>query len=118
MNAVSDHKNECLLLSQFIQNIGSNILNQNQDAKYVAVKFLILASSLVLELRRTVERVIEYGNKGRTSLGCAFPGVVDDCSFIHEISGKLVDKLLYLLVWAFFCHGLLVWYSINPFSEP
>lgn len=45
-----------------------------------------------------MERVIEYGNKGRTSIGCAFPGVVDDCSFIHEISGKLADKFLYLLV--------------------
>jgi len=83
---------------QFIQKIGSNIFKQNHDATYTGVKLLILASSLVLELRRATERVIQYGNNARTNIGSAFPGVVDDSSFIDDISTKLVDTFLYLLV--------------------
>lgn len=92
----TNNRNGYLLLLQFIQKIGSNSFKQNHDT--IGVKFLILASSLILELRRTTERVAEYGNKPRTNIGSAFPGVVDDWSFIDDISKKLVDKFLYLLV--------------------
>ncbi|CAL5197917.1 unnamed protein product [Lathyrus oleraceus] len=91
-----EHPLEPILM--FIQKIGSNIFKQNHDAVYIRVKFLILASSFVLELRRTTERVIEYGNKARTkNTESGFPGVVDDWSFIDGISKKLVDIFLYLL---------------------
>ncbi|KAJ1415056.1 hypothetical protein SESBI_18418 [Sesbania bispinosa] len=90
-----EHPLEPILM--FIQNIGSGIFKQKHDTTYVAVKFLILALSLVLELRRTKERVIECGNKSRTNRGSAFPGVVDDLSFIDDVSEKLVDKFIYLL---------------------
>ncbi|KEH31617.1 putative tRNA (guanosine(18)-2'-O)-methyltransferase [Medicago truncatula] len=90
-----EHPLEPILM--FIQKIGSNIFKQNHDATYTGVKLLILASSLVLELRRTTERVIQYGNNARTNIGSGFPGVVDDLSFIDDISSKLVDTFLYLL---------------------
>ncbi|CAJ2663943.1 unnamed protein product [Trifolium pratense] len=81
----------------FIQKIGSNIFKQNHDSTYIGVKLLILASSLVLELRRARERVIEGGNKARTNIGSAFLGVVDEWSFIDDISKKLVDTFMYFL---------------------
>ncbi|KAK7330831.1 hypothetical protein VNO77_25035 [Canavalia gladiata] len=90
-----EHPLEPILM--FIQNNGINILKQNHDTKYVVVKFLILALSLVLELRRAKEKAVEYGNKARTNIENAFPGVVDDMGFIDNISEKLVDKFLYLL---------------------
>lgn len=86
------------LFLQFIQNNGPNILKQNHDKKYVAVKFLILSLSLVLEFHRIKERAIEYTNKARTDLGSVLPGIVDDLSFIDGVSEKLVDKYLYFLV--------------------
>lgn len=100
------------LLLQFIQDIGSNIFKQNDDTKYIAVKFLILASSFVLELRRTKERVIECGNKVRKNLGSAFPGVVDDLSFIDDVSEKLIDKFLYLLVSSLILFSVIVWRAV------
>ncbi|KAE9607417.1 putative tRNA (guanosine(18)-2'-O)-methyltransferase [Lupinus albus] len=87
-----NHPLEPILM--FVQRNGPNILEQNHDTRYIAVKFLILAMSLVLELHRIKERVIEYGNKARKS---AFPGIVDDLSLIGGVSEKLVDKYLYLL---------------------
>lgn len=108
----SNNSNGYLLLLQFIQKIGSNIFKQNHGTIYVAVKFLILASSLVLELRRTKERVIEHGNKARSNTGSAFPGVVDDRSFIDDISEELVDKFLFLLVLSLVL--FLLWCG-NPF---
>ncbi|CAI8609508.1 unnamed protein product [Vicia faba] len=91
-----EHPLEPILM--FIQKIGSNIFIQNHDAVYIRVKFLILASSFVMELRRTTERVIEYGSKARTkNIEIGFPGVADDWSFIDDISKKLVDIFLYLL---------------------
>lgn len=90
-----EHPLEPILM--FIQKIGSNIFKQNHDSTYIGVKLLILASSLVLELRRTRERVIEWGNKARTNIGSVFLGVVDEWSFIDDISKKLVDTFMYLL---------------------
>ncbi|XP_019421761.1 PREDICTED: uncharacterized protein LOC109331611 [Lupinus angustifolius] len=87
-----EHHLEPILM--FVQKNGPNILEQNHDTRYITVKFLILAMSLVLELHRMKERVIESGNKARKS---AFPGIVDDLSLIGGVSEKLVDKYLYLL---------------------
>ncbi|KAK7262184.1 hypothetical protein RJT34_29746 [Clitoria ternatea] len=92
-------KEEDLLepILMFIQNKGTDILKQNHDMRYIVVKFFILVMSLVLELRRAKERVVEYGNKAKTNIEHAYPGVVDDLSFIDSISKKLGDKFLYLL---------------------
>ncbi|MCH85534.1 tRNA/rRNA methyltransferase SpoU family protein, partial [Trifolium medium] len=90
-----EHPLEPILM--FIQKIGSNIFKHNHDSTYVGVKLLILVSSLVLELRRTRERVIECGNKARTHIGSSFLGVVDEWSFIDDISKKLVDTFMYFL---------------------
>ncbi|XP_020231256.1 uncharacterized protein LOC109811829 isoform X1 [Cajanus cajan] len=81
----------------FIQNNSTNVLKQNHDTRYKGVKFLILVLSLVLELRRAMERAVEYGNKARTNGESAFPGVVDDLGFIDDISEKLSNEFLYLL---------------------
>ena len=83
---------------QFVQSNGANILKQSHDTKYIAVKFLILALSLDLELHRTKERAIEYGKKARTDIANAFPGIVGGLSLIEGVFEKLVDKFLYLLV--------------------
>ena len=111
-SVVNTHNNNGYLLLQFIQDIGSNIFKQNHDTKYIAAKFLILVSSFILELRRTKERVIECGNKARKNLGSAFPGVVDDLSFIDDISEKLVDKFLYLLVSSLTVFSAMVWQAV------
>jgi hypothetical protein len=108
-------RNGYLLLLQFIQKIGSNIFKQNHDSTYIGVKLLILASSLVLELRRTRERVIEWGNKARTNIGSVFLGVVDEWSFIDDISKKLVDTFMYLLVLFLLILHIMLWKSIFPF---
>ncbi|CAL0331179.1 unnamed protein product [Lupinus luteus] len=87
-----EHPLEPILM--FVQKNGPNILEQNHDTRYITVKFLILAMSLILELHRIKERVVESGNKAKKS---AFPGIVDDLSLIGGVSEKLVDKYLYLL---------------------
>lgn len=51
---------------QFIQNHGTNICNQNNKSEFTPVKFLIMASSLVLELQIVQERSTESGIKFRT----------------------------------------------------
>nr|XP_048320592.1 uncharacterized protein LOC107430356 isoform X2 [Ziziphus jujuba var. spinosa] len=50
----------------FIQNHGTNICNQNKTLELTPVKFLILATSLVLELQIVQERTTEHGIKFRT----------------------------------------------------
>ncbi|KAK4262528.1 hypothetical protein QN277_028078 [Acacia crassicarpa] len=71
----------------FIQSTGVTILKQNHDTKYVSVKFLILAMSLVLELQRTKERAAENGTTATT----------DDFRLIEGIYEKFVDKFLLIL---------------------
>ncbi|KAK7251820.1 hypothetical protein RIF29_35366 [Crotalaria pallida] len=87
-----EHSLEPILM--FIQNNCPTILKQNHGTRYEAVKFLILVMSLVLELHRIKERMIEYCNKAR---GDAFSGIVDDQRLIGGVSEKFVDKYLYLL---------------------
>ncbi|XP_027337446.1 uncharacterized protein LOC113851166 [Abrus precatorius] len=90
-----EHRLEPILM--FIQNSGTNILKQNHDTRYEVVKFLTLALSLVLELRRAKEKAVEYGNKASRNMENAFPGVVHYLGFIDDISEKLVHKFLYLM---------------------
>jgi len=51
-----------------------------------------------MELRRAKERAVEYSAKARANVGNAFAGVVDDLGFIDDISEKLSDEFVYLLV--------------------
>ncbi|KAF7828486.1 putative methyltransferase TARBP1 [Senna tora] len=92
-------KEEYLLgpILTFIQSNGVNILKQNHDTKYITVKFLILAVSLVLELQRAKERVAEYGSKAKTDIGISFLGLVDDFSLLEGIYKKFVDKFIFIL---------------------
>lgn len=51
-----------------------------------------------MELRRAKERAVEYSAKARANVEKPLPGVVDDLGFIDDISEKLSDEFIYLLV--------------------
>jgi len=74
---------------------------------------MILVLSLVMELRRAKERAVEYSIKARANVEKALPGgVVDDLGFIDDISEKLSDEFIYLLVPYFIHFYIMMWLFI------
>lgn len=85
---------------QFIQNHGTNICKQSNKLECIPVKFLILASSLVMELQIVQERNTEYGIKFRTKSEFSLLETVDhsspDAVVLYQ---KFTNVFLLIMVW-------------------
>lgn len=69
-----------MVFVQFIQNFGANICEQSNTLHCKPIKFLILASSLAMELQIVQERNTEYGLKFRTKSEFSLAESVDRSS--------------------------------------
>ncbi|KAF3448239.1 hypothetical protein FNV43_RR08952 [Rhamnella rubrinervis] len=82
----------------FIQNHGTNICRQSNKLECIPVKFLILASSLVMELQIVQERNTEYGIKFRTKSEFSLLETVDrsspDAVVLYQ---KFIDVFLLIM---------------------
>lgn len=85
---------------QFIQNHGTNICNQNKTLELTPVKFLILATSLVLELQIVQERTTEHGIKFRTRSEFSLLETMDRPSYPDAmvLYQKFTDVFLSIMV--------------------
>lgn len=66
---------------QFIQSQSHNFSNQFENEEHLPVKFLILTSSLVMELQTMQERTTEYGIKFRTRSESGSTETLDNISY-------------------------------------
>lgn len=104
---------------QHIQDLANDVFKKKNYSEQVAVKFLILVSTLIEELQLIQEKVASCQVARRTNQDLDMPEIVDNFSFMEEsvIFDKFGVVSLSILVWftLYFSAYIYMWNNLQLF---